>query len=391
MKLLIKDMQMKKNLGKVLLYTLLVLLPLHADDLAKYSMRINKKEAFIKEAVTITFTAEQLEHNTHMFFFLKPKQSSDYKIYLLEKENKELSYHNAIAKFTYILFPTKAKKITINFDFTIKTASDQAVKQAYVADHDDSIAISMNKKNITLKPLVLQVKKLKKHVDLVGDFKLIANIDKQSINQYESVNLLYTLQGNGYNEENLTLIQKLPDVTQFFELDNDTLKLTKEGFIIKKRFIYSLSATKDFTIPPVTLQLYSPLTKEYYTLNAPEYNIKVKKIAKSVLLDKEEYPHPHSVINIEKSKEFLIFILVFLAGFVTAKLSDNALFTQKKKKIFDDIQQSNSPKELVILLLNRYKNRDIDKYIEALEKLEYRGEGNFKDIKQALIKHLSPE
>ncbi|WP_457744347.1 hypothetical protein [Sulfurimonas sp.] len=382
---------MKKNLGKIVLFVLLLFLPLHAEKLASYTMTMSKKEAFVKEAVEIIFQAKQKNHATHMLFFLKPKKSNDYKIYLLEKETKELSYHNSMTTFRYILFPLKAKKITVAFNFTIKTASDQAVKQAYIADHDDSIAINMNKKNIAITPLILQAKKLKKDVDLVGDYTLHTKIDKQTINQYESVNLFYRLQGEGYNEVNLTLLPKIPHITQFFETDHDSLKLTKDGFFTKQRFIYSMSAKKDFTIPAVTLRVYSPQKNSYYRLQVPSYKIKVKKIPIATLLDKEEYPQTKPLINLEAIKHFFIYILIFLTGFITAKISENIPIRKEKKKQFQDIKESETPKELIILLLNNYRNKDIDSFIEQLEKLEYKGEGNFKAIKKDIIGRINPE
>ena len=381
-------MLMKKNLGRIALLFLLCLAPLYAKELASYTMQVSKTDPYLKEAVKITFTTKQLDHSTNMFFFLKPKKSSDYAIYLLKKESKELSYHNSMSTFVYILFPLHAQSITLNFDFTVKTASDQAVKQAYVADHDDSIAISMNQHKIKIKPLTFTVIPLKQHVDLVGDFELHSKIDKETINQYESVNLLYTLQGKGYSDENLTLLPSIVGVTQFFEDDSLPKKLTESGFHIKKRFIYSLSAKENFTVPAIELKAFSPKKNRYYTLTSPSYKIEVKKIPMASLVDKEESPHAQKLINWQKLQEFFIYIFIFSLGFLTAKFSQSTLFKLKKERLFQDIQESKNPKELMILLLNRYKNRDIDNFIEDLERFEYKKEGNFKEIKKAIIKEF---
>jgi hypothetical protein len=382
-------MLMKKNLGRIALLFLLCLASLYAKELANYNMQVSKTDPYLKEAVKITFTTQQLDHSTNMFFFLKPKKSSDYAIYLLKKESKELSYHNAMSTFVYILFPLHAQSITLNFDFTVKTASDQAVKQAYVADHDDSIAISMNQHKIKIKALTFKVIPLKQHVDLVGDFTLHSKIDKEIINQYESVNLLYTLQGKGYSDENLTLLPNIAGVTQFFEDDSIPIRLAESGFRIKKRFIYSLSAKENFTVPAIELKVFSPNRNQYYTLTSPSYKIEVKKIPITSLVDKEESPHAQKLINWQKLQEFLIYIFIFSLGFLTAKFSPSSLFPAKKKRLFQDIQESKNPKELMILLLNRYKNRNIDNFIEDLERLEYKKEGNFKEIKKTIIKQFT--
>jgi len=380
---------MKKNLGKLLIILLtLFRLPIYAHELANYKIEISKDNPYQREALTITFTAQQLDHTTNIFFFLKPKKSNDYKIYLLKKRTKELAYHNAITTFEYILFPLHAKTISIDFNFIVKTASDQAVKQAYIADHDDSIAIRMNAHTIEVEPLILHVQKLEHTVDLVGDFKLKTKIDKKTMNQYESLNLLYTLQGVGYINKDLTLLPKLANVTQFFETDSPLSKLTQNGFAIKKNFIYSLSAKDNFTVPSLSIHAFSPKKKQYYTLKTPPYDIKVKKIAASTLLDKEEFPKQTASLNTESIKEFFIYLFLFGIGYISAKLE--IPLRLKKRTKYKDIKESSNPKALLYTLMHSYADKGLEHYYAPLEDMAYgkKGKKSFAKIKREILKSL---
>lgn len=360
---------MKNTLGKVLPLFILFTLSLVANtNLATYQLTTDKKSVHIKEPLLITFTAKQKNHNDNMFFSFNVKKSPDYEVKLLHKTIQDNGYHNTITTFEYILFALKEKTLHVNFDFIIRTASDKAVKQSYVDDHDDSIAISTYDTKVALQPLTLKVKKLTRHVDLVGDFSLNSDIDTTKIDQYGAVNLHYILTGKGYKELHLNILNKqIPNVTVFSKIKDNISKLTKEGYVINTEYIYALTSNSDFTIPALSLEVYSPRKDRYYTLHAKAYTVKVKKIDTSVLLDKTNAPKAESFINIEAIKEFFIYALLFLSGYLAAKLSQKSFFTKKKKEKFEDIKNAKTAKELLLLLVMHYQDRGLDEYITKLE------------------------
>jgi len=360
---------MKNTLGKVLPLFILFTLSLVANtNLATYQLTTDKKSVHIKEPLLITFTAKQKNHNDNMFFSFNVKKSPDYEVKLLHKTIQDNGYHNTITTFEYILFVLKEKTLHVNFDFIIRTASDKAVKQSYVDDHDDSIAISTYDTKVALQPLTLKVKKLTRHVDLVGDFSLNSDIDTTKIDQYGAVNLHYILTGKGYKELHLNILNKqIPNVTIFSKIKDNISKLTKEGYVINTEYIYALTSNSDFTIPALSLEVYSPRKDRYYTLHAKAYTVKVKKIDTSVLLDKTNAPKAESFINIEAIKEFFIYALLFLSGYLAAKLSQKSFFTKKKKGKFEDIKNAKTAKELLLLLVMHYQDRGLDEYITKLE------------------------
>jgi hypothetical protein len=378
---------MNINLGKIFPLILWLSLTLHAQKQVQYNLHASNPTPVVKEAVTITFQATQLDHTNMMFFFLEPQKSDDYKIELLSKKTTELSYHNTTTTFTFILFPLKAKELRVAFDFTIKVASDEAVAQIYTGGRDNVKWIDTDDTKLPISPLILKVKKLQKNVDLVGDFTLSSQIDKKKINPYESVNIIYTLKGDGYKEKKLPLLGDIPHVTLFSEIRDRDLKLTQEGYKIHREFLYALSADQNFTVPSVTLQAYSPKHHKFYTLSTPTYPINVEKLKTTTLLDEKEAPNTQPLITLETLQTFFIYLLIFASGYASGFIQKNRRKKPKKEKKYEDIKQASSPKELLRVLFSNYDEELLKASITELELLEYKkGVKNFQTIKKEILK-----
>ena len=384
-----KDTQMKKSLGRILFVLLTFLTLLQAKELATYSLTTDKTTLYEKEAFVVTFIAQQKDSSDNMMFLLQPKQSDDYTIELLNKTIDDSKYHTTKTTFSYLVFGLKPKDISIDFDFTVQTASDKAVAHSYVDDHDDSIAIQTQNTKIKVKPLHIKIKKLEHDVDLVGDFHLTEKIDKSSLNQYDSLNIIYTLSGKGYKKSQLQLLNNIDGVSMFSEINTIYKKASKRGYAIKQDYIYALSAKKDFTIPAVSLKAFSPRNRQYYTLTTKSHAIHVTKIDTTKLLDKEEFPAQKSYINSAQLKQFFIYLIIFISGYMTARLQPWS-FQKKASSIeLDAVKQSNTPKRLLDTLLHQHLQNKFSHEIELLEEIVYNDANhNFKSIKKKILKGL---
>ena len=384
-----KDIQMKYTLGKILLLLLFCNSYLLAESsLASYTLKANKTTAVIKEPVVITFKAKQKDHRDHMFFALEPQKSKDYSIVLLNKKIDDSKYHDSSATFTYLLFPLHEKDLHIHFNLTIKTASDKAIKQSYVDDHDNSVAISTYDTKVKMQTLFIKINPLKHPVDLVGDFRLSESVEKKEISQFENLNLHYFLIGKGYQAENLKLLKNSDKTISLFEKENTLQdRLTKEGYILKKEYIYAITAKSDFDIPAVTLNAYSPTKHIYYTLSTKKRSIKVTTIDAAVLLDKKEFPKKEE-FDFTLYKNILIACIIFFAGFLTAKMSESFSFKRKERK-FIDIENTPSAQSLMLLLMHKYKNKDIAKFIDELEMIQYKKSSqSLEELKRQILKEF---
>lgn len=380
---------MKKSLGKLILLLLLQTF-LHANPLASYKLFANKTEASLKEPIEIKFIAKQKDHTDNMFFLLEPKKSPDYDIKLLEKVSSDKRDHNAETTFVYILFPLKAKKIEVDFDFTVQTASDKAVKQSYVDDHDGGKAVQMKNTKVKIEPLLININKIPQDVDLVGDFTLEAKCDKTKIAQYDNVNIIYTLKGTGYKIDKTSLLKDIANVHKFSDVHEEYSKLTKDGYISKKTYTYALSSKENFNTPALQLKAYSFKKNQVYTLKVPSYSIEITKINPKNLLDKKESPTSQKLFKSENIKEFFIYLIIFISGFISAKYTNISFKNRKKDGKFQDIRKTNSSKELILVLISKYQHYNIKSFVDELEKAEYeQSSQSFSELKKEVLKYLS--
>ena len=379
---------MKKNLGKILLLLLLATL-LQANSLAEYSLWANKTQAYTKEAIMLTFKVTQKDTTDNMFFLLTPKANPDYEIQLLKKESHENAKHHREDSFTYLVFPLVAKEITVDFDFSIQTASDKAVAQSCIDDHDGGKAILSNIKKIPITPLKLTIMQPPIAVDLVGDYTLKAVCEKTEATEYEDVNIIYTLEGQGYLPAKNALLDNLPNVTLFSEVHDVYKQLTNNGMKSKRVYTYALSAKEDFLVPTLQLKAYSYTKHKVYTLTTPSYAIHIKRVDPLSLLDKKESPLHSEYFTLEQIKSFFIAAFIFMVGFTTAKLSEIDLKKGKKEKQFEDIQTAKSAQALVMLLLSKYRSYPLEECINELEKLQYsHSSKNLQGIKKEILQSI---
>ncbi len=379
---------MKKNLGKIILFLLLPFALFGDSNLASFALSANKKDALIKEPIEITFSADQKDHTNSMFFFLEVKKSDAYEVVLLDQVTNKISNHNSSTTFKYLLFPLKSGDINVDFDFTIKVASDGGLAKVYTGGRDNVKWMDTVNSKIEVPTLHLHVSPLSEKVDLVGDFTLDAKLQKSDINQYGSANIRYTLSGAGYNEKSLQMLSKIANVTAFSQVTDIASKATPNGYEIKREYSYALRSKNNFTIPAIEIKAYSPKQNKYYTLKSQSYDIKVSSIDPKTLVDNKEFP-PSKSYDFKNLKDIGIALLIFLAGFVSAKIAPSLNFKRVKKQKFQDIKESKTPKELIIVLLQNYKSSISEKYIKELELLEYKkSERSFQKIKSDLLKNI---
>ncbi|MBA1438528.1 MAG: BatD family protein [Epsilonproteobacteria bacterium] len=380
---------MKKSLGSIIIF-LLFTSNLLATTLASYTLKSNKPNPYQKEAVLITFEARQIDHTDNMFFLLHPKPSDSYLIQLLQKDLNDKRNHDTEATFSFLLFPLKSGDISVDFDFVVQTASDSAVAQSYVDDHDNNTGIQKKTAKLPINPLILHIKPIAKDVVLVGDFSLKEKMGQTNITQYESTNITYTLSGKGFVEQNLSLIKNIQDVSLFFEKNDLLHKATQQGYTINSEFIYALSSKKSFTIPEISLKAFSPKTGKYYHLTAPKHHIAVKQIDTTLLLDPKESPTTKHFVSIKSLKQYLIYIAIFISGFISAKLTTLHLQPKQKSKEYKQIQTAQEAKQLLMHLINYQLEQTFSAEIKQLEEMVYHDKkGNFGKIKKTILKRLS--
>ena len=368
---------MKKNLGSLLFF--LLINTAHASSLCTYYFEVSNTNPFVKEGVTITFSASQKDKSAVMFYELSPVKGANFELYFLKKEEDKSIYHDKKVRYSYLLYPLKEGELTLKFDFKVSLASDKSMEEFASGNRDVIKPMMTDETMIALEPLLFQVKKVPVNSKLYGDYTLSMQTSDKNIHTHESVNVTYTIQGEGYPSTLQMILPKSQGVEQFLEVQD-----MKNG---KQVFHYVFSSDKDFTIPSVELLAFSTLKNEAYKLKTAPIMIKVKQpIAKDILDEKNSLPD--AAFDWNNLLPYLNALLLFLAGFVVAKLNLLERFRKKQTTLnpfHQKIKASKDEKTLLKLLLSENDPR-FSPYIIALEKAIYHDKRtSLKTIKDALL------
>jgi hypothetical protein len=360
---------MKKNLGRVLVLLILTL-NLTASDICDYNFKISNQTPFVKESVDIIFEVKQKDKNSVMFFDLTAKNSDDFELNLLGVEENKKSYHDSRSTYRYRLFPLKSGKIELDFNLLVSQATDESVEKFYTGNRDVINPMAAKKTDIDLKPLLFTVKKIKKDVELIGDYKLTFKIDKKEIQAFTQLNITYTLSGNGYKPNLKELLPKIEGVDIFLEKT-------------KHKYNYALLSEKDFIIPAVNIKCFDPKKNRYYELKTPFNHIKVHKIKSETILD-EQNSYPTEAFKWSSLMPFINGLLLFIAGFIVAKLNISK-YIKKGQKAESKFANIKDKKELLQILISKNDNK-YKSIIEQLEASIYENKKcNLKKIKDELL------
>ena len=387
-----KDMSMKNIHGKLLLFLLLIVVELSAKEspYCRYKISSSKESAVVYEAVNISFVTRQKIHNEVMFFDFKPLPSDAYEIISIKEKRSEFNYHDAKKEFEFLVIPKRAGVIKVAFDFRIRRASDDAVAQAYRGSRDNVKSIPTIKVHIDTPTVLLNVKKLSKSVDAVGDFSFKLKMDKTThINSYDRLNLVYTLKGTGYLDKDFEPIKEIEGVSIFRGTKIKAPRATQDGYIYQKEWSYVLVADKNYTIPTVTLKTYNYKDKEFINRVSKAKKIEVRKLKIADLVDDENFPNTE--VDYKKYINYFQSLLLFLAGFLVAKVLEYLpKKSSKREENREHIKNSKTAKELLIRATPYLLKVDIKEEIKDLEELIYNKntQNSFTLLKKKIINKI---
>ncbi len=132
--------------------------------------------------------------------------------------------------------------------------------------------------NLTVKPFP-EAGKPASFQGAVGNFRLSATADKQSLKQNEPLTVKLVVEGQG----NIETLNKppLPDLPQFKIYESDTSsELYKTGDVIGGRKTFEIvfipTEPGKFKIPSLEFSFFNPPSGRYVTLKSPEFSLEVK-------------------------------------------------------------------------------------------------------------------
>ena len=382
---------MKQIHGKIIfLFLMLFTSILSANNkYCTYSIKASKSNIFINEAIYITFHARQKTKNEVMFFDLKPRKSSKYEIISIKEKRHEFNYHDAEKTFTFLVFAKESGKINVELDFRVRRATDDAVSEAYTGSRDNVKSIPTTNVNIGLVSVSLNVKKLNQNVNGIGNFKLNMKLDKESSNSYDAINVEYHLVGTGYLDKKFEPLKDITNTSIFKGKKVVAPRATKNGYIYNIKWNYAVVAKEDFKINNVEFKTYDYKKGTYRLKSIKEKQIKITALNIDNLVDDKNAPD--STFNFEKYLNYFYSIMIFIAGFLLAKLLEYLPKNEKNKDdISKNIKLSSSAMELLKSAMPLVHKYHLKEEIQELEEILYSNSNkSFKAVKNKILKKLN--
>jgi hypothetical protein len=346
-------------------------------DMFELHLRTSKKTAYVGEPIILTLQfkykngANIIDANLPDFemanFWVKklnspkPYQKGDYVVY----------------DSNYLIFAQKSGKLTIpNQKIDVATRTRNFLT---------------NWKKIFSNDAKLDITPLPNGVNILGDYKIDASVDKTVVNANKPTNLTITLEGFG----------NIDDIDPFnLELANEVVYSSKpeiKSFIKNNKyggkFVQKISIVgdKDFTIPAIKFSYFDIKTKTIKTIQTKPFHIKVngkvhKETPKIETTGTPIQTQKVVVKTVDSSIKYLYGIVGLILGglIVYFALTRNIKKEKVEKPISKKIKQAKSDKELYDILLPYSQNKQITTYIKILEENIY-NQGGLKVDKKELI------
>ena len=203
----------------------------------------------------------------------------------LQRENVNGTIYNTGVIRKVILFPQHTGNITIDpfeLECIIRQRRSSGNRGFFDDFFDNYQDVRVPRKS---KPVTIRVKEFPSNKPFsfdgaVGNFRMAATVDKDSLKANEAVTLKVKISGNG----NLKLINPLEfDFPADFEVydpkTNQDLKSTASGMTGSTTFEYLIIPRHGGTyeIPPVDFSFFDPRAQIYRTRTTPKFTIKVGK------------------------------------------------------------------------------------------------------------------
>ena len=278
-----------------------------------------------------------------------------------KKTNPKVEGDYILHEISYIVFAQHAG------DIEIKPARIDIGLDSYTQDMFNMLTRSIEYKRVFSEAKTLHVKKLE-GTNFVGDFEIIASIDKDKIASNENVNMTVKIVGYG-NFDDLHEI-KLDTKANIFS-DKPVIKSEIVGDKLQGEFEQklSLSSDKDFVINPIEFTYFSLKEAKVKTIKSQKFNIQVEKkeLEKEIFIQAPKKQQEKIFVNQKEDRFWYGYLLGIMTafGFLT-------LYFLKAKLKFKREKDFGEKSLLKRLLKIRNKDKKAEEYISLIENYLYK-------------------
>jgi hypothetical protein len=279
-------------------------------------------------------------------------------------ESKPMRYQDGNYEVTKLTYTIAAQRVG---NLKISKAQMRIATRVNNMDSWGSFNPSIRWKTYFSNELNIDVKALPSGVELVGNFSIMATVDKTSVGSNEAVNLNIKVLGDGNLEDIDSFKPHIDGVSVFDE------KIEIKGKELSQKIAFV--SDSDFTIPPFTLKFFDTKTQKIKTIKTNPIEIKVKNSKpKSELNIKRDSGEASDELVVKtaiadsNSKSFdmitlvIVLIIGVLIGFVLSKLKLQASKSKKESKI-----SLKNPKQLLVKLLPYKDDAEVKKILDSIE------------------------
>jgi len=339
-------------------------------------LKTSKKSVYVGESFDVTLLFKQKPNSRAVDSkFIPP----ELKGFWVKGESKPQRYQDgiyAITKITYTLAAQRVGKLKIS------KAQMRIASRVNVRDNFGFFNSNIRWKTYFSNELDIDVKALPSGVDLVGNFSILASVDKNSVSSNEAVNLNITVLGDG-NLEDIESFKPFIDGVSVFD---EKIKIDSKKLTQKIAFV----SDGDFVIPSFELKFFDTATQKIKTIKTNPINIKVKnsKVKQELEIKRDTTNSDETLVaksadTQEKSKSFdtLTLVLVLIVGMVLGALLSKVKFSKSGTKKESKVSIKN-PKKLLVKLLPFKDDLEVKKILDNIEASLYSSEKLDIDKKQ---------
>jgi len=324
--------------------------------------------------------------------YIDELKNSNFWIKKSPSQNQYIDGDYEVVEQTYTLTAQKPGEFTIN---PLRANIGYLVKQKLGSNMGgfndpffESFFQTMKYKKLFSNAIVLKVDPLPNNLEVFGDFKINATVDKREVEANKPVNLTIKITGEGNIEDIKKFSLNIPDAIVY----SDEPTTTNNTFIQKVAII----ANKDYTIPPIKFTYFNKYQNKPVTIKTKPIAIKVKGSPKStktptIITSQKQTPITKERVKVitksNTTKEILLFLLGLLSGVIVTFL----FFKLKTKKsikketsLEKQIFKAKNDKELYNILLPFASKKEIKQILEKLEENIYNNKNNKIDKNEIL-------
>jgi hypothetical protein len=321
-------------------------------------MKIKKTEVMQFEAIPIEFIFRRDENHEVRDLRFAPPKFENFWVKEGKKNKPELINGFVVHKMNFFIFPQKGG------DFEISPARVDVGVMSKSRDIFNMLTNQLNWKTIFSNTQSLHVEKLE-GTNLYGDFYISLSIDKKNIEQNEGVNATLKITGSGNFDDIESYKLDIKDVNIYSDKPVVKAQATladMQGEFVQK---FSISSSKNFTIPSLSITYYDSKEKKLVTKKTEPIELHVKSI-------EQEKPIQMSSVKkeivVKEKNSYLYLGMAFVLGVLVTLF---VLFVLKAKE-YKLPKFTNDRERLKSLLKRRGESEEVDEQISELENRLYK-------------------